>query len=337
MMHRDFLKNKAKHSIAGLTLVCSMTPCAVAQSQTESHDEPQVKQELVPDTVDTDNTKTARTYLGFSAHNVIGMQTTGKEINLLDRATLGVNAGFEKNTWHGDMFVAGDFKLHNRDVSAQLSQATAKLGKEISEKSEIGLTAGREYTERNLFDGKTRFVDYSVADIYRDLYGNLSDKFALYYKTRKGLLIEAGVIEKADNSFYFAPNFKNIDFLGKVAFETKTKQNINIVGSGTIQLGKHERKIMGNFGVTGSNFGVMLGANYDANNAGLGFLVSGNYLSKRDYRYILSVAKYYFIYVVQAGIEKNNVMFFVTVNAAQNYSSFNAGLSWTLDYKQKIR
>ncbi len=335
-MNLNLLKTKAKHSLAGLTLACTtIAPCAMAQNQSDKDDDKVtgVDASLETDTISANKS----TYLGFGVQNVIGIQTTGKEINILDRATLGLNTGFKKDKWHGDASIQGTFELRNKNVSARLTQATASVGKKAFRSSDFGIIVGREYTENDIFDGKTRFIDYSVADTYRDFYGNLSDKLTAFYKTDKGLFVELGVIENADSTFYLIPDFRKVDFFGKVSFVAKSKKQINSTGSLAVELGNHRNKVMCDLGVNGTNFGVMLSGQYDIDNNYFGLCMTGNYISKRDFRYILSLAKYYYIYKVQAGIEKKNVMFFVNVDAAKNYTTFNAGLSWMLDYKHNVR
>lgn len=335
-MKLDLLKRKAKHSLAGLTLACTtMSPCAMAQNQSDKDDD---KVAHVAETLENDTVSTNKsTYLDFGVQNVMGVQTTGHDVYFMDRASLGLNVGFEKNKWHGNVSAEGTVKLRNKDINASLTQATMTLGKKVFRSSDIGVIVGREYTENDVFNGKTRFIDYNVADVYRDFYGNLSDKLTAFYKTDKGLCVELGVIERADSTFYLVPDFKKTDFFAKVMFDTKTNKNMQFTGSGATELGKNARNIMGDFGVNGSNWGFLIGAKYDLSNDYWGIYATGNYISKRDFRYILSLAKYYYIYKVQAGIEKKNVMFFVNVDTAKKYAAFNAGLSWMLDYKQKSR
>lgn len=335
-MNLNLLKTKAKHSLAGLTLACTtMAPCAMAQNQSDKDDnsDTHVIEGLKNDTISTNKS----TYLGFGVQNVMGVQTTGHDVYFMDRASLGLNAGFEKNKWHGNLSAEGTVKLRNKDINASLTQATVTLGRKVFRSSDIGIIVGREYTENDVFNGKTRFIDYNVADVYRDFYGNLSDKLTAFYKTDKGLCVELGVIEHADSTFYLVPDFKKTDFFAKVMFDTKTNENIQFTGSGATELGKNARNIMCDFGVNGSNWGFLIGAKYDLSNDYWGIYATGNYISKRDFRYILSVVKYYWAYAIQAGVEKKNVMLFVTVNVPHSKPIVNAGLSWTLDFKQKTR
>ncbi|MCQ2562340.1 MAG: hypothetical protein MJ158_01850 [Alphaproteobacteria bacterium] len=329
------LKNTTKHKIATLTLACGMTSGLVAQTQaTDTIPTDSVKTENIVKTPKTDS------YVEISYHNMLGVQTTGHEVNFLDRATVGAKAGFvSQKDWYGNAHLAGTVKLHNDQISANLTRATFELGKQLSDKSKLGLKIGREYTENNLVYGNTRLIDYSTEDIYCDYFGNLSDIACVVYNVKNAFTVEAGLIEQADNSFYVVPNaINNPNFWGKVALDITSGKNVRINCSLATELGKEAKDLLANLNISNKKFSILIGGNVNVDNNTWGMCVSANYLTKKDIRCIVSMVKYLQSYIVQAGIEKRNVQLFVSMNTnAYPRPTFNAGLSWVLDGQKKIR
>nr|MBQ0091136.1 hypothetical protein [Candidatus Enterousia merdequi] len=336
------LKTKAKHGLTGLALTCAMFPgVASARNNTKQNDNnssDSIKTTVVSEPIDTlaNQEKQKTAYFDIEAANLLGAQMAGKQLEVKDKAELGFATGFEKNQWFGEAKVKADLSLSNKSLfNADLTNATVKIGKTNNNGSAFGLEAGRTYTENFVLYGPVQNLNLCLDNDYCSNVGNLSDKLNFFF-TKNGFSFEAGVIEKADSSFYLSPNVVKADFWGKVSFNTKTNKNVNVSGTLATELG-YRKNVLANLGVYNEKFGVLFGGKMDfANYIDWNAYITGRYTDKNNISYIITGIKYCNYIYIQAGIEKKNIMVFVGGNLFE-HKCFNAGLAWKLAYNKRVR